>query len=321
MLTGRQLLMVAPIVVALLAGALVGVVTTTSSAAGRLPPAACTTSQVRLKLGPLVSEKTEQHTAAFTLRNVGASACSLDGYPAVTLVDAAGHRLSFAYGHRGDQMITAAAPARFLVPGGGFAYFALNKNACVSSTRRAATEIHVGVPGGKGILSLRLPHYPLLDYCPAGDPGNGITVSPIEPTPAATACRSQRACGPGVRIAATGTPPAAATILGTTRIPLRDSSLYTARGTTLFLITFPEQHATTITVERIGAKGMRWRRLPFPLAYNLMDLTASAKGLYAGTSVIKRFTNARDELLRIDPLTLNVLARAPFPARIAATDG
>ena len=309
-----------PLAVAVPLVALVSGVAASSYAADRGSPPTCTSSQLRLKLGPLVSEKTEQHTAAFTLRNVHATACSLIGYPTVTLLDRENNLLPFAYGHHGDQMITAAAPITVLVPGGGSAYFALNKNACVSFTSRAATQIRVALPGSQGTLSLRLPHYPLLDYCPAGDPGDGITVSPIEPTPAATACRSQRACGPGVRVATTGTPPAAGTILGTTRIAVRDSSLYTARGTTLFLITFPEQHATTITVERIGAKGIRWRRLPFPLAYYLMDLTAGTSGLYAGTSVIKRFTNAPDELLRIDPSTLDVLVRASFPARIAATE-
>lgn len=322
MLTARTPLIAPsrPLVAAVLAGALISIVAASSYAADRASPPTCTTSQLRLKLGPLVSEKTEQHTAAFALRNLHARACSLIGYPTVTLLDSAGRLLPFAYGHRGDQMITGAAPDTVRLPGGGSAYFALNKNACVSFTRRASTQIRVALPASRGNLSLRLPHYPLLDYCPAGDPGNGITVSPIEPTLTATACRSQHACGPGVRPAATGTLPQAGTILGTIRIPVRESSLYTARGDTLFLITFPEQHATTITVERAGATGMRWRRLPFPLAYYLMDLTASAKGLYAGTSVIKRFTNAPDELLRIDPLTLNVLARASFPARIAATE-
>jgi hypothetical protein len=165
-----------------------------------------------------------------------------------------------------------------------------------------------------------LPHYPLIDYCPAGDPGNGITISPFEPTLTATACRSQRACGPGVKPALTGSLPPAGTILGTIRIPVRDTSLYTARGNTLFLITFPEQHATSITVERVGPNGMRWRRLRFPLAYYLMDLSAGAEGLYAGTSVIKRFTNVPDELIRLDPVTLKVLVRASFRSRVAALE-
>ena len=309
-----------PLVAVVVAAALIGGGAPSSSAAHSLSAPTCATSQLRLKLGLLVSEKTEQHTAMFTLRNIERSSCSLEGYPTVTLFDSAGRLLTFAYGHRGDLMITAAPPKLVRVPGGGSAYFALNKNACVSATSRVATEIRVRLPGGKGTLSLRLPHYPLIDYCPAGDPGDGITISPIEPTLTAAACRSQRACGPGVKPAPTGSLPPAGKVRSTIRIPVRDTSLYTARGNTLFLITFPEQHATSIIVERVGPNGMRWRRLRFPLAYYLMDLSAGAKGLYAGTSVIKRFTNVPDELIRLDPATLKVLARASFPARVAALE-
>jgi uncharacterized protein DUF4232 len=309
-----------PVVVAALAAALIGGVTALSSAAGRISPPRCATSQLRLKLGPLVSEKTEQHTAAFALHNLGRSACSVDGYPSVTLLDATARVLPFRYGHRGDQMVTAATPLSVAVTAGGWAYFELNKNTCVSYTSRGATAVRVKLPGGQSALSLRLPHYPLLDYCPPGDPGNGITLSPIEPTQAAASCRSQRACGPGVTPARTGSLPSAGTVLDTIRIPVRDTTLYTARGNTLFLITFPEQHATAITVERVDPTSARSRRLPFALAFYLMDLSTGAKGVYAGTSVIKRFTSVPDVLLRIDPATLQVRARASFPARIAALE-
>jgi Domain of unknown function (DUF4232) len=309
------------LVAAALAAALVGGATTSSSAAGRVSAPRCVASQLRLKLGPLVSEKTEQHTATFALTNMVRSGCSLDGYPTVTLTDAVGRLLPFTYGHHGDQMITAAPPTPVRVPGGGSAYFELNKNACVSFTRRVASEINVRLPGSQRTLSLRLPHYPLLDYCPPGEPGDGITVSPLEPTLTAAACRSQRACGSGVRRSAlTGALPPAGSVVGTIRVSVREGTLYTARGNTLFLITFPEQHATSITVERVDSTGVRWRRVRFPLAYYLMDLSAGTHGVYAGTSVIKRFTNVPDVLLRFDPATLAVRARASFPARIAALE-
>jgi hypothetical protein len=313
MLIGRT----SPFLAAVLGAALICGTTGASSASGSVSSPRCASSQLRLKLGPLRSEKTEQHTAAFALVNVARSKCSLDGYPTVTLYDSAGTVLPFAYGHRGDQMITAGAPEPVSVPGGGSAYFEANKNACVSFTRRLAVEIHVRLPGSDGSLSLRLPHYRLIDYCPPGDPGDGVTLSPIEPTLMAAACRSQRACGPGVPPATVAQRlPSAGSVLGTVRIPVRDVTLFTGRGSTLFLITFPEQHATSITVERAGPSGMRRRRLPFPLAYYLMNLSAGPKGLYASTAVIKRFTNVPDELLRIDPVTLRVRARVTFPGRV-----
>jgi Protein of unknown function (DUF4232) len=133
-----------PLVAAVLAASLMGGVASSSSAARRLSPPRCATSQLRLKFGLLVSEKTEQHTATFTLRNGERTSCSLDGYPTVTLFDSVGRLLPFAYGHRGDQMITAAAPQPVRVPGRSSAYFALNKNACVSFTRRAGPRSTFG---------------------------------------------------------------------------------------------------------------------------------------------------------------------------------
>jgi hypothetical protein len=307
------------LIAAAIVAALIGGVTPSSWAARRVS-SECATSQLRLRLGQLVSEKTEQHTATFALVNLASSSCVLVGYPVVTLFNSGGKLLPFLYGHSGDQMITAAGPKLVRVPAGGTAYFALNKNACVSAASRIATAIHVRLPGRSSTLALRLPHYPLIEFCPAGDPGDGITVSPFEPTLSATACRSQRACGPGVKPAVTGSLPPAGSILGTTRVPVRDGVLYTGRGDTLFLITFPEQHATSISVERVGPSGTHSTRLPFPLAYYLMDLSAGLNGLYAGTSVIKRFTNAPDQLLRIDPVTLAVRARASFPSHIATLE-
>jgi len=275
---------------------------------------------MRIELGPPISEKTEQHTAAFVFTNRGSSVCTLEGYPTVKLFDVNGKLFRFAYGHRGDQMITNARPTNVRVSPGGSAYFELNKNVCVGFTNRAARTIRVTMPGGRESVSLRLPHYPIIDYCPAGDPGHGITVSPIEPTLAAAACRRQRACGPGLRRPALAWPlPPAGSVVGTVRVPLRETSLFAAHGKTLFFITFPEQAAKSITVERLDPNGtMRRKRLPFPLAYYLMDLSTGPKGLYAGTAVIKRFANVPDVLLRIDPTTLTVLAQASFPSRIAA---
>src|SRR5581483_11680717 len=92
--------------------------------------------------------------------------------------------------------------------------------------------------------------------------------------------------------------PSAGSVIGTIRVSVHEDALFTARGDTLFLVRFPEEHAKSITVERIGPSGTRSKRLPFPLAYYLTDLSSGAHGLYLGTSVIKRFTSAPDELVR-----------------------
>ena len=48
---------------------------------------ACSSSQLRLTPGQRISEPTEQSTRLFSLTNVSPSTCSLDGYPAIALVD------------------------------------------------------------------------------------------------------------------------------------------------------------------------------------------------------------------------------------------
>jgi hypothetical protein len=51
-----------------------------------------------------------------------------------------------------------------------------------------------------------------------------------------------------------------------------------------------------------------------------MDLSIGTEGLYAGTSVIKRFTSRPDVVVRRDPVSLTVRAAASFPARVATLE-
>src|SRR6266487_4349255 len=90
----------------------------------------CRIGEMRLAIGPLVSEKTEQHTARVTLTNISPTACGLDGYPTITLFDSRGRLLPFTYSHRGDQMITGARPPSIDLRSRASAFFALNKNVC-----------------------------------------------------------------------------------------------------------------------------------------------------------------------------------------------
>ena len=61
----------------------------------------------------------------------------------------------------------------------------------------------------------------------------------------------------------------------------------------------------------------REHQVRLPARYYLLNLSAGPNDIYAGTAVIKRFTNQSDELLRIDPSTLAIAARASFPASVA----
>src|SRR5919201_1726899 len=95
--------------------------------------------------------------------------------------------------------------------------------------------------------------------------------------------------------------PQAASIVGTVRMSPQGTALFTARGRSLFVLVVPQSGSQSITVERVDPTGIASRRVAFKLPGYLGDVSAGPEGVYAGTSVIKRFTTAPDELVRIDP--------------------
>jgi hypothetical protein len=143
----------------------------------------------RLKLEGLWSEPTGQHTAPLAITRTGASACTLAGYPTVSLLDARGHTLGFRYSHRGDLVVATHRPRPVRVGRHGSAYFLLNKYRCDIRSLSAARWLRVTLPGVRGSLVLRLPHYPIIDYCPAEPPSRTIAVSPIVGSLAQAAAR------------------------------------------------------------------------------------------------------------------------------------
>jgi hypothetical protein len=54
---------------------------------------------------------------------------------------------------------------------------------CVGHTDVVSRTVQVIPPNDYQPLTLTTTHrYPLIDYCPAGDPGHTINVSPVEPS-------------------------------------------------------------------------------------------------------------------------------------------
>jgi hypothetical protein len=97
--------------------------------------------------------------------------------------------------------------------------------------------------------------------------------------------------------------------------------LFAARAGSLFAIVISPDRAHSIAVERVGPGGVTTKKqLPFDEPAFLMNVSAGPDGVYAGTAVVKRFTNRPDELVRIDARTLTVRARATFPASVAAVE-
>jgi hypothetical protein len=117
--------------------------------------------------------------------------------------------------------------------------------------------------------------------------------------------------------------PQVGTTEGTVRVSVRDTVLFAARGRSLFALLVPPGRATSVTVMRVEHTDAATRkRVSFNLPGGgyLADVSAGPDGIYAGTAVIRRFTEAPDELVRIDPRTLTIEARASFPASVATVE-
>jgi hypothetical protein len=74
------------------------------------------------------------------------------------------------------------------------------------------------------------------------------------------------------------------------------------------------------TVVREAGGSVTRRRVAFGLSNFLTNVSAGPDGLYAGTAVIRRFRDVPDELLRLDPRTLRVVASASFGASVRTVE-
>jgi Domain of unknown function (DUF4232) len=179
------------VVAALLAASAVAA---SGGVAGQHARRPCSLSGLRLRIGRLVSEKTgAQATLPLVLTKRSATPCVLDGYPSIALFDRHGHRLRFTYRHNGDEMITVALPKPVPMQRGTSAYFGLNKTGCQVYTTRNARALRIAIPGSGETKTLRLNHYPILNYCGQGVFAR-VAVSPFERRRGGWACTAQGSC-------------------------------------------------------------------------------------------------------------------------------
>jgi hypothetical protein len=92
-------------------------------------------------------------------------------------------RLPLRYRDGGDQVLTSRPPHPMTLLLLDQAYEAINKNACIGHDSMIAARLRFTLPQAGGTLTVAVARYPLLDYCPAGDPGHVLDIGPFEPTP------------------------------------------------------------------------------------------------------------------------------------------
>ncbi len=153
----------------------------------------CDRAALRLGYGPPMSARTGEHAVLYTLINHAAAACTLIGYPAITLYDASGSALPFRYTHDHSQYVTSAAPAIVTIKPNAVAYVLVAKYRCDTGSLHDVATIRITLPTRHpidltGPISIDRLGVSTLSYCRGGanDPGQTVAISPIEPTSAAT---------------------------------------------------------------------------------------------------------------------------------------
>jgi Protein of unknown function (DUF4232) len=155
----------------------------------RSNPPLCGPGDVGLSVGSQSESATGEHDDLLVITNRSSRSCGLDGYPHVSLSDRGKH-LAFVYAHGGWPYVTLRKPQHMTLTPGDHAYILIAKYRCDGRVLHPARLIHISIPGTAGSITteLRRPGVYELDYCqkyPGDqrvDPGNRVTVSPIEAT-------------------------------------------------------------------------------------------------------------------------------------------
>jgi hypothetical protein len=149
----------------------------TTQPASQVQPAGCTPAELRL-VPVFLSPMTGEHGSFYKLVNHGRRACTLEGYPRITLYTH-GVALPFGYSRGGGTYVTRAAPGLVTLRPGGTAWFLVAKYRCDLGTISTATSMTVTLPGGRTGYRMPAPSSSSMDYCRGGpsDPGQLVTVS------------------------------------------------------------------------------------------------------------------------------------------------
>lgn len=145
---------------------------------------ACSAAALSIAIGRPMSEYTGEESLDIVVTNTGRKTCLLIGYPAV-VIQAGKRALPFTYDDGGGAYLSTQAPTLLTLRPGSQAAFVVAKYRCDVGDLAAGTSMDIWLPGvpATKTMSLALGSFPLCrKFKPTGppDPGNTITVSPLE---------------------------------------------------------------------------------------------------------------------------------------------
>ncbi len=110
----------------------------------------CAASALVLRAGTPVSPMTGEHAVSYALANRGQVACTVRGYPRITLFDARGQALPFRYADGGGAYVTSRRPVTVVLAPGASGYIGVAKYRCDLGIARTAAAIRLALPAARG---------------------------------------------------------------------------------------------------------------------------------------------------------------------------
>jgi hypothetical protein len=148
----------------------------------------CPATALIVQPGTPVVPMTGEHAVMYALTNRGPVTCTVRGFPQVVLYDANGGVLPFHYAAGGGAYVTAGKPVTVVLAHGASAYVLVAKYRCDLGIARNATAIRLTLATAHGGMFVWREAAGIsgpagLSYCLGGqhDPGQLVTVSPVEP--------------------------------------------------------------------------------------------------------------------------------------------
>jgi hypothetical protein len=149
----------------------------------------CTSTDVTVANGPLVSEAQEEEGHSLKVTNEGAKSCLMSGFPRLIVYGSTGAAMPFLLEHHptADFALTSKAPKPFALAAHKSAYVRFEQFGCMAGTETTTNKVALLLPKSTyptKVLTLLRP----IALCvgASAKQANPIGISPFEPTYSAT---------------------------------------------------------------------------------------------------------------------------------------